>query len=102
MAQVFQLLVVEQFEEGAHSFIVPSSLPIQALAVAAGKAGTIEPAYCLVHMAGRMNRNDCVMRLRLCATEQTSARLSAVWMVFRLATHASRTRVRGRGPDRAR
>lgn len=46
----------------------------------------------LVHVAGRMNRNNCVMRLRLCATEQTIARLSAVWEVFQLATQASRTR----------
>lgn len=46
----------------------------------------------LVHVAGRMNRNNCVMRLRLCATEQTIARLSAVWEVFELATRASRTR----------
>lgn len=46
----------------------------------------------LVHVAGRMNRNNCVVRLRLCASEQTIARLSAVWKVFRLATQASRTR----------
>ena len=45
----------------------------------------------LVHVAGRMNRNNCVMRLRLCASEQTIARLSAVWKVFALPTQASRT-----------
>ena len=45
----------------------------------------------LVHVAGRMNRNNCVMRLRLCASEQTIARLSAVWKVFDLPTQASRT-----------
>ena len=28
----------------------------------------------LVHVAGRMNRNNCVMRLRLCASAQTIAR----------------------------
>ena len=45
----------------------------------------------LVHVAGRMNRNNCVMRLRLCASEQTTARLSTVWKVFDLPTQASRT-----------
>ena len=29
----------------------------------------------LVHVAGRMNRNNCVMRLRLCASTQTIARI---------------------------
>ena len=48
----------------------------------------------LVHVAGRMNRNNCVMRLRLCASdsEQTIARIEAVWKVFRLPTQASRTK----------
>ena len=36
----------------------------------------------LVHVAGRMHRNNCVMRLRLCVSEQTIARFSAVWKVF--------------------
>ena len=46
----------------------------------------------LVHVAGRMNRNNCVMRLRLCASEQTIARIEAVWKVFWLPTQASRTK----------
>ena len=37
-------------------------------------------------------RNNCVMRLRLCASEQTIARLSTVWKVFDLPTQASRTK----------
>ena len=45
-----------------------------------------------VHVAGRMNRNACVMRLRLCASEQTIARIRAVWDVFGLATQASYNR----------
>ena len=45
----------------------------------------------LVHVAGRMNRNNCVMRLRLCAAEQTIARIDAVWKMFWLPTQASRT-----------
>ena len=50
----------------------------------------------LVHVAGRMNRNNCMMQLRLCASEQTIAGLSAVWKVFDLPTQASRTQP-GRG-----
>ena len=45
----------------------------------------------LVHVAGRINRNNCTMRLRLCAAARTIARLSAVWKVFWLPTQASRT-----------
>ena len=36
----------------------------------------------MVHVAGRMNRNNCVMGLRFCAAPQTIARMSAVWEVF--------------------
>jgi hypothetical protein len=43
----------------------------------------------LVHIAGRMNRNDCVMQLRLCATPKTIARMQAVWEVFDLPTQAT-------------
>ena len=43
----------------------------------------------IVHIAGRMNRNNCVMGLRLCASEHTIARLSAVWKVFDLPTQAT-------------
>ena len=43
----------------------------------------------LVHVAGRMNRNNCVMGLRLCASAETIARMSAVWEVFELPTQAT-------------
>ncbi len=33
-----------------------------------------------------MNRNNCVIRLRLCACEQTIARIEAVWKVFWVPT----------------
>ena len=46
----------------------------------------------MVHVAGRMNRNNCVMGLRLCASPQTIARISAVWEVFGLPTQATRVR----------
>ena len=40
----------------------------------------------MVHIAGRMNRNNCIMGLRLCASPETIARISAVWEVFELPT----------------
>jgi hypothetical protein len=43
----------------------------------------------MVHVAGRMNRNNCVMGLRLCATPQTIARIRAVWEAFQLPTQAT-------------
>ncbi len=43
----------------------------------------------LIHVAGRMNRNNCVMGLRLCASRETLARLQKVWAVFALPTHAT-------------
>jgi hypothetical protein len=46
----------------------------------------------MVHVAGRMNRNNCVMGLRLCATPQTIARIQAVWEVFQLPTQATSAR----------
>lgn len=42
----------------------------------------------MVHVAGRMNRTGCVMRLRLCASEPKIARIRAVWDVFGLTTQA--------------
>jgi hypothetical protein len=50
----------------------------------------------MVHIPGRMNRNDCVMRLRLCATPQTIDRIATVWQVFQLPTQASATKPLGR------
>jgi hypothetical protein len=46
----------------------------------------------LVHIAGRMNRNNCVMGLRLRADQKTIDRMSAVWEVFQLATQATSAR----------
>jgi hypothetical protein len=52
----------------------------------------------VVAVAGRMNRNNCVMGLRLCASEQTIARLRRVWEVFALPTRATNfTPLGGRG-----
>jgi hypothetical protein len=46
----------------------------------------------LVHVAGRMNRNNCVMGLRLCAPTETITRMSVVWEVFQLPTQATNAR----------
>lgn len=43
----------------------------------------------IVHVAGRMNRNNCVLGLRLCADPSTIARLQSVWNVFTLPTQAT-------------
>ena len=43
----------------------------------------------MVHVAGRMNRNNCMMRLRLCACESAIARINTVWERFKLATQAT-------------
>lgn len=50
----------------------------------------------LVHLAGRMNRNNCVMGLRLCASPQTIARMRKVWSVFDLPTQATASKPIGR------
>jgi hypothetical protein len=36
----------------------------------------------LIHVAGRMNRNNCVMGLRLCHNRPAMARMQKVWEVF--------------------
>ncbi len=51
----------------------------------------------LIHLAGRMNRNNCVMGLRLCASPETIARMQRVWAVFELPTQATATVALGRG-----
>jgi hypothetical protein len=43
----------------------------------------------LVHLSGRMNRNNCVMSLRLCAPPAAIARMRKVWSVFALKTQAT-------------
>ncbi len=43
----------------------------------------------LIHVAGRMNRNNCVMGLRLCNDRKVIERMKKVWEVFELATQAT-------------
>ena len=43
----------------------------------------------LIHVAGRMNRNNCVMGLRLCHNPAAMARMRKVWEVFELPTQAT-------------
>lgn len=43
----------------------------------------------LIHVAGRMNRNNCVMGLRLCHDRKALARLQKIWEVFALPTQAT-------------
>jgi hypothetical protein len=50
----------------------------------------------LVHLAGRMNRNNCVMGLRLCASVEAIRRMQKVWTVFALTTHATSAKALGR------
>ena len=51
----------------------------------------------LVHLAGRMNRNNCVMGLRLCAPVEAIRRMQKVWTVFHLTTNATAAKAIGRG-----
>jgi hypothetical protein len=51
----------------------------------------------LIHLAGRMNRNNCVMGLRLCAPPEAIGRLERVWAVFGLPTQATAAVALGRG-----
>jgi len=53
----------------------------------------------LIHTAGRMNRNNCVMGLRLRASPETMARMQKVWAVFALPTKRRRG---GVGPREGR
>ena len=50
----------------------------------------------LIHVAGRMNRNNCVMGLRVCNNEAALQRLQAVWRVFELPTQATSAKALGR------
>ncbi len=52
----------------------------------------------LIHVAGRMNRNNCVMGLRLCNDAAALKRRQKVWEVFELPTQATSFKpVGGRG-----
>ena len=50
----------------------------------------------LIHIAGRMNRNNCVMGLRLCHNVAALKRMQKVWQVFELPTQATATMALGR------
>jgi hypothetical protein len=49
----------------------------------------------LIHVAGRMNRNNCVMGLRLCHQVEALRRMQKVWQVFELPTHATAAKALG-------
>jgi hypothetical protein len=49
----------------------------------------------LIHVAGRMNRNNCVMGLRLCHDTAALKRMQKVWQVFELPTQATSTKALG-------
>jgi Transposase DDE domain group 1 len=51
----------------------------------------------LIHLAGRMNRNNCVMGLRLRASAEAIGRMKRVWEVFELPTQATAAVAYGRG-----
>ena len=50
----------------------------------------------LIHVAGRMNRNNCVMGLRLCNNRAALQRMQKVWEVFELPTQATAAKALGR------
>jgi hypothetical protein len=50
----------------------------------------------LIHLAGRMNRNNCVMGLRLCNNAEALKRMQKVWKVFELPTQATSAQALGR------
>jgi hypothetical protein len=50
----------------------------------------------LIHVAGRMNRNNCVMGLRLCHNAAALQRMQRVWEVFELPTQATSAKALGR------
>ena len=49
----------------------------------------------VIHLAGRMNRNNCVMGLRLCRNADGLKRLQAIWKVFELATQGTSAKALG-------
>jgi hypothetical protein len=50
----------------------------------------------LIQVAGRMNRNNCVMGLRLCNNAEALQRMQRVWKVFELPTQATSAKALGR------
>lgn len=51
----------------------------------------------LIQVMGRMNRNNCVMGLRMQASTATIKRMQQVWEIFQLPTHATSSVALGRG-----
>lgn len=51
----------------------------------------------LIHLMGRMNRNNCVMGLRLRVDKETLERLQEVWKIFTLPTQATSFQPLGKG-----
>jgi hypothetical protein len=49
----------------------------------------------LIEVAGRMNRNNCVMSLRLCHHAAVLKRMQQVWQVFELPTQATAAQALG-------
>jgi hypothetical protein len=49
----------------------------------------------LIHVAGRMNRNNCVMGLR-CNNREALQRMQKVWAIFELPTQATSAKALGR------
>jgi hypothetical protein len=50
----------------------------------------------LIQVAGRMNRNNCVMGLRVCNNAAALKRMQKVWQVFALPTQATAAKAFGR------
>jgi Transposase DDE domain group 1 len=50
----------------------------------------------VIHLAGRMNRNNCVMGLRLCNDAAALKRMQKIWKVFELPTQATSAKALGR------
>jgi len=51
----------------------------------------------LIQVMGRMNRNNCVMGLRMQASVETIKRMQQVWEIFKLPTQATAAVALGRG-----
>jgi len=43
----------------------------------------------VIHLAGRLSRNGCVLRLRFCASNDAIGRIAKIWAVFDLPTQAT-------------
>ena len=45
--------------------------------------------WLVIHLAGRLSRNGCVLKLRFCASKEAIGRLEKIWTVFDLPTQAT-------------